>query len=133
MSGLLIDTSLDAAKLALDGLSLRQQVISRNIANVDTPGYRAQSVNFESAVQNALHRGTSLALRNTHDAHLAADSSSVGFTSAMRNGGSVRADQNDVDIDVELTEMSETGIWYQAVSQSVSKKLALLKSITAAS
>ncbi len=48
MSGsLFTDNAIRAAKLALDGLSMKQGVISNNIANVDTPGYRAQEVDFD--------------------------------------------------------------------------------------
>ncbi len=42
---------------ALDGLALRQSVIADNIANVDTPGFRATSVDFESSLSAALERG----------------------------------------------------------------------------
>ncbi|MGB7981813.1 MAG: flagellar basal body protein [Candidatus Nanopelagicales bacterium] len=43
---------------ALDGLSLRQRVIADNIANVDTPGFRARSVEFEDSLRAALGAGT---------------------------------------------------------------------------
>ena len=42
---------------ALDGLARRQGVIADNIANVDTPGFRATSVDFESSLAAALERG----------------------------------------------------------------------------
>jgi flagellar basal-body rod protein FlgB len=42
---------------ALDGISLRQNVIADNIANVDTPGFRARSVDFESSLKSAIARG----------------------------------------------------------------------------
>ena len=42
---------------AMNGLSLRQQVIADNIANVDTPHFRAQSVDFESALTGAIENG----------------------------------------------------------------------------
>ncbi len=121
--------AMNAAKLALDGLSMRQQVISRNLSNVDTPGYQAQSVNFEDTLRRALKRSDRLELATTRDTHLASTTQKIGFELSQRPGGSFRADQNNVDVDVELTEMSETGIVYQAISQSISKKLQLLKSI----
>ena len=42
---------------ALDGLATRQSVIADNIANVDTPGFRATSVDFEASLTAALQRG----------------------------------------------------------------------------
>lgn len=123
------DTTLQAAKLALDGLSLRQQAISKNIANIDTPGYRAETVNFEDTLKSTLQGSDKLPMTVTNAAHLASPTESVGFSVSQRPGGSTRADQNDVDINVELTDMMQTSIQYQAITQSVSQKLQLLKTI----
>jgi flagellar basal-body rod protein FlgB len=129
-TSLFTDNASEAAKLALNGLSQRQQVISRNLSNVDTPGYHAQSSSFEDALKSVFTRKKSLSLTATSSSHLSSTTGkSGGFSVSDRPGGSERADGNNVDIDVELLEMSETGIVYQAVTQSVSKKLALLKTI----
>jgi len=127
---LFTDSATRAAKLALDGLSLRQQVISRNLANIDTPGYQAETVDFESTLKHALENDGSLTMQETNAAHLASPSeANTGFSISMRPGGSFRADQNNVDVDVEMTDMSEAGIQYQAVSQAISQKLLLLKTL----
>jgi flagellar basal-body rod protein FlgB len=123
------DNAIRAAKLALNGLSLRQQVISRNLANVDTPGYQAQTVNFDDALKHALNESPSLAMKVTNADHQVSSEQGLGFTSTLRPGGTERADQNNVDVDVEMIDMSETGIQYQAVSQSISQKLLLMKTL----
>lgn len=124
------DDAMRAAKLALDGLSLRQQVIGRNVANVDTPGYRAQSIDFETALKRVFNRAKpGLRLQATHQGHMGAPKAEIGFQVKGRPGGSDRADGNNVDIDAELLEMSEAGIQYQAVAESLTKKLQLLKAI----
>jgi flagellar basal-body rod protein FlgB len=124
------DSAMRTARAALDGLSLRQQAISRNLANVDTPGYRAETVNFQETLKHLVDKDGSLLLETTNPSHLSSGSQeTTGFSLVDRPGGSFRADQNDVDIDVEMTDMSETGIQYQAVSQSISQKLLLLKSL----
>jgi flagellar basal-body rod protein FlgB len=130
-SSFVIDKTMQAAKTALDGLSQRQSTISRNIANIDTPGYQAQTVNFEQALNEALKpTGTTLGMNLTHEAHLAAPKTEANFmTLSNRPGGSKRVDGNNVDLDVELTDMAETGIVYQAVTAAVKKKLDLLKTI----
>ena len=71
MSSLFSDNSIIAAKMALDGLSRRQQLISRNIANIDTPGYRAQEVSFESAIQRVLKTNGQVQLAVTKPGHMA--------------------------------------------------------------
>lgn len=125
------DNATMVSKIALNGLSTRQQLISRNVANIDTPGYRAQQLDFESVLRKAAQPDTQLRMASTHGAHLASPSrvSASSFAVSYRPGGSFRADGNNVDIDTELLEMSQTGIQYQAVSQSLTKKLALLNTI----
>ena len=123
------DNAIRAARLALDGLSMKQQVISRNLANVDTPGYQAQTVNFEDTLKRALNEGPTLEMKVTDNLHQVSAEQSTGFASKLRPGGTERADQNNVDVDVEMIDMSETGIQYQAVSQAISQKLLLLKNL----
>lgn len=126
---LFADNATRAAKAALDGLSLRQQAISRNLANVDTPGYQAKTINFEDTLKRMFTGDDTLPLKITNTAHLASPTEQVGFSLSNRPGGSFRADLNNVDIDVEMADMSEAGIQYQAVTQLVSKKLLLLKTL----
>lgn len=124
------DDALRAGKAGLDGLALRQSIISRNLANLDTPGYQAQTVDFESALQSALRSSDQrLSLAATHPAHLGPASREPEFQVRSRPGGTPRADGNNVDIDVELSQMAESGLRYQALTQSISKKLLLLKNI----
>ena len=125
----LSDISSRTAKLALDGLSLRQQAISRNLANIDTPGFKAQTVNFQETLTRMVDKGNLLPLTITDESHLTTAASETGFSLMMRPGGSSRADENNVDVDVEMTDISETGVQYQAVEQAISKKLMLLKTL----
>jgi len=127
---LLNTATLRTLNQALDGLAQRQQAISGNLANVDTPGYQAATVDFETALQRAEGTDHRLALTSTHAGHLASPSTTgPGAQLLARTGGSTRADGNNVDVDQELLELSTTGIQYQALSQLISKKLLLLKSI----
>lgn len=123
------DNTFRALRLALDGLSAKQEAIGNNLANVDTPGYRAQDVDFRTALQKAVNSLPNLQMVSTNKAHLASPTSSDQVKVNLRKGGTVRADGNNVDIDVELTQMTETVIQYQALSQLISKKLNTIKNI----
>jgi flagellar basal-body rod protein FlgB len=52
------DLTMATTQFALDGLTQRAQATANNVANVNTPGYQATSVSFESALASALTRGT---------------------------------------------------------------------------
>ena len=132
MNSLLTDSTFDVARLALDGLTRRQELIGTNLANVDTPGYHAQTNNFEATLQRAIKADAApLRLTQTSGAHLSRPTDRRAEFNAVfdREGGSERADGNNVSIDVELMQQSETGIKYQALTQTVSKKLLLLRAI----
>jgi flagellar basal-body rod protein FlgB len=125
------DSTMGVVQSALKGLSLRRDVISQNISNVDTPGYQAQQVNFEATLKDAINSTGTIALATTQDRHLSGLPSEAGnkFAISLRKGGSTRADGNDVSIDQELQQMTETGISYQALTTAITKKLSLLKAI----
>jgi flagellar basal-body rod protein FlgB len=128
------DRAIRTAAAALDGLSRQQELVGQNLANVDTPGYRAQSADFQTALRRALHEEArpglkAAALEVTQPGHIAAQDQPDGIQLSLRQGGSLRADGNNVDIDVELSQMAETGIQYHAMTQLVSKKLILLKNL----
>lgn len=125
------DDALKAATLALKGLSARQEVISSNVANVDTPGYSAKQIDFETTLKRTVNSNSGkVALAKTKALHLDTSTSTAEiFSTTNRAGGTYREDGNNVDIDTELIDMSETNIKYQAISQEVSSKLLLLKSI----
>ena len=124
------DSALNMASKAMDGLSYRRNVISQNVANVDTPGYHALELNFESTLQKTLNSSPKLNMALTNSKHqLSKNDASGPYQAKLRSGGTERADGNNVDIDQELVQMTETGIRYSALSTAVSKKLSLLKNI----
>jgi flagellar basal-body rod protein FlgB len=126
------DLALRALSSGLDGLALRQKLTADNIANVDTPGYKAQHVSFEGQLQQAIKDGAGpgMALQTTDDAHLSANREAMSsWVTLDHQDNTLRNDGNNVDIDLEMTSLAETSIRYQALSQLVGMKLSLLKSL----
>jgi flagellar basal-body rod protein FlgB len=111
----LFDTTQIGLERALSGASLRQQAIAQNIANVNTPGYRRQEVDFESALQAAWDQGSG-SVEHVHPS-VETDTSSV-----------MRADGSSVDIDTEAAEQAKNGLQYEAVSSVMKARTAILKS-----
>ena len=92
------DVSTSALHAALDGLAQRQRVTADNIANVNTPGFLAGRVDFESSLRGALSGGE----RPTTAQALVARSLEPTNT----NG-------NNVNLDSETVMATETGLRYQ--------------------
>ena len=119
-------------KPALDGLQARQSSIANNLANVDTPGFKGSHVAFEAGLQAQLRdrqssSGSSLAGSYTHRNHLPLDFPEASSTERIMFESSIRHDQNNIDIDVEMTKMSETNVSYNAVSQMLAGRYSGLK------
>ena len=95
-------TSL-ALESALDGLALRQRAIANNIANVNTPGYQARRVEFESALSKSVAEG--------NGQMTAATSTSLEPT---------RLDGSNVNLDTETLSNIDTALRYQFATQAAS-------------
>lgn len=118
----LLERSLDAA-------SMRQKVISNNLANIDTPNYKRSDVSFESTLQQVL-QGNALSGRRTDARHMEIGAVSVSDVEpeiVTDRSTSMRQDGNNVDIDVEMTNLAENQILYNALTQRINGKFATLK------
>jgi len=127
------NTTLRTLSFALDGLSIRQKATAHNIANVDTPDYKAHRVSFEAQLQQALNQeaGTHHILQTTDPGHMSPDgttSTSPAITVDHENN-QLRNDGNNVDIDLEMTTLAETTLRYQTLSQLAGMKLSQLRAI----
>jgi flagellar basal-body rod protein FlgB len=110
----LFDTTQIGLERALAGSSLRQQAIAQNIANVNTPGYRRQDVDFQSALQAAWDQGTSRV-------------EAVAPSVQTDQSAVMRADGSSVDIDNEAASQAENGLQYEAVTSVMKTRIAILK------
>lgn len=124
-----------AAK-ALDYRAMRQDMISSNIANADTPFYRPRDISFEESlrVEKAKLMNESkkeLEMAKTSPKHLEALDSTATQVATLffRDGHTARNDGNSVDLDVETTEMSKNFVMYNALVNAMKKDSAIYKSV----
>ncbi|MBC7075217.1 MAG: flagellar basal body rod protein FlgB [Syntrophomonadaceae bacterium] len=117
---------------SMDTACLRNTVIADNIANADTPGFKRSRVIFEENVKEALEKQTNdTRLKVTNFRHI-----QIGNKTSIENikpelkvieDLSFRNDGNNVDIDVEMAEMSKNKIYYDALGQCMSNEIRLLR------
>jgi len=104
----------------MDWTARRQQVLSNNIANIDTPGFHSKDVSFSDHLQM-------LQVSTPNPKHLAP----IGMDSRMQQyevGGNADMKDNSVDLDHEMSELTRNGLQYVAMIQFVSQKLKTLRS-----
>ena len=101
-----------ALERAMDGVALRQRVMSQNVANAMTPGYQAQKVEFEGALADALRSGQS------------ADQVSLAVTGT---GAPSREDGNNVELETEATGLMKSGLQFDALVQAANYRHNVLR------
>lgn len=115
----------------LDFRSQRQDLLASNIANMDTPQYRAEDLVFEKSLEQALHSKAAAPLQTTNSFHFSGiDSSTIEDVTAERiesAAPSVDFDGNTVDLDKEMAKISENQILYQAATKMLSYQFRMIK------
>jgi flagellar basal-body rod protein FlgB len=114
---------------ALDGLVAREKATAQNLANADTPGYKAQQVEFENLLRQKIRSqsGESLELSQTHAGHLSTQFPDDRPFTVHQLQGIMRNDQNGVDLEQEMTTMAQTQMKYTALSDKMAGGFSQLK------
>ena len=114
-----LDAALAFHQRALDVRVQRQQLIASNIANADTPNYKARDLDFRAALDAALQPGGGAAnagvLARTTQGHLAGNQPAAGSGALLyRQTVQASVDGNSVDIDVERAQFADNALRYEA-------------------
>ncbi|SFB24941.1 flagellar basal-body rod protein FlgB [Acetitomaculum ruminis DSM 5522] len=112
---------------AADASWLRQECISNNIANDDTPEYKRQDVDFEGVLSREL-RHIQYDSLDKKVSNLKLSRLDVGTYIDSANY-SYRIDKNNVDIDTENVELASNTIRYQGLTDSITQEFSRLKSV----
>ncbi|NMG32157.1 flagellar basal body rod protein FlgB [Aromatoleum evansii] len=111
-----LDSALQFHQSALNLQAQRQQMLASNIANADTPNYKARDIDFRSALKGALgERMGPLALASTSSRHLdVAEQMPFGAYVGYRREFQSSVDGNTVNMDVERAAFAENSVHYEA-------------------
>ena len=109
----LFDTTQLSLEAALRGASLRQTLLTSNLANVNTPGYQRKDVDFHAQLQAAQADGM--------------PAEQTTFSPKAEADRVVRADGSGVDADQEAAALAENALDYQALVQVAGARTAILQ------
>lgn len=112
---------------AADASWNRETLISNNIANVDTPGYKRQDLDFQSVLNNELNQSKYVNLDSKINKVNLSRLNAQTYTDA--EGYSYREDGNNVDIDTENVELASEQIRYSALTDSMTQEFSRTKSV----
>ena len=128
----MMDTTIKSIAAALDFRQVRNEIVSSNIANAETPGYKAKRLDFERALQRAIDIDLTETLKTTDPRHY--NVGGGGFDNLapafyQDPNGVVSENGNTVNRDDEMARMAENKIMYDAAIQLMKKKFGILKYI----
>lgn len=110
------DRALGSHERTLYRLSERTGVLASNLANADTPGYKARDLDFKTALTGA--RGPRLELVTDSSRHLRASATTlIGGDQLYRVPNHASLDGNTVDVEMEQAAFAENAVRYQATLQ----------------
>lgn len=106
---------------AMEASWLKNEAISNNIANADTPGYKKQTVEFETYLMSELDKTGNASLID-----LDAINSKVVFENSSYR---MRIDENNIDIDVEMAERAKNSLKYSSLADSISNNFKKINAV----
>ena len=114
---------------AADASWMRENVITNNIANIDTPGYKRQDVDFESVLQKALGK-TKYSSLDKKVRELNQDLGKLTTTSYTdASNYSYRLDRNNVDENTENAELASESLRYQLLTTAITNNFSRMQTV----
>jgi len=121
----LFSDTISTLENAINYSNLKQKVIAQNIANVDTPNYKAKDVTFKESLSNAMEANKTDARHiDFIGTNKTGNSSIVTKSNAFYNNSG-----NSVDVDKEMTELATNQIYYNALIDRISGKFSSLENV----
>ena len=125
--------TFDYMQRGLQAANMRQEVISNNIANVNTPNFKRSDVVFESLLAKELGLGddrNKLKMVRTRDKHLPqAVSGKAAASIQLDDTTTMRVDGNNVDIDFEMADLAKNQIYYNAMANKLGTYIQGIKNV----
>ena len=122
------DPVIGALNTSLNLRLLNQNVISANIANADTPNYKAKAVEFESALRDALGVEERIATQGSDPSHIIHRTTDPVAPEVYDDPNGIESlDGNTVDRASEMVKLAQNQILYDASTEMLKRKLNMLK------
>ncbi|RKY37405.1 MAG: flagellar basal body rod protein FlgB [Candidatus Omnitrophota bacterium] len=120
---LLTNSSVPYLSKVMDVLSQRHRVIANNIANVNTPKYRAKDIAFKKIIQKFIKAKQGSSNMEEYENQI----NKIQAEVFLRNKGNVNSGDNDVDLDTEMAGLSANTLMFKTYAQILKAKLKQIK------
>lgn len=120
----LFSNTITTLENAINYSNQKQKVIVQNIANVDTPNYKAKTVTFKDSLSSAMNANVT---NNKHIPFSATNNASTAVVT--KNGVTYNNSGNSVDMEKEMTDLATNQIYYNALIDRISGKFSSLENV----
>jgi flagellar basal-body rod protein FlgB len=133
-----LNSIINILEFGLDGSYARHKALTNNIANVSTPDYKREDVNFIDVLKNNMGKmkrdngSNSSSIQKTNPNHLSSNNNSenrVRFKANRFSNTTYRNDGNNVDIDSEMAKLAKNNLYYNTLTQRISGKFSMLQEV----
>jgi flagellar basal-body rod protein FlgB len=118
------DNSIKILEKILDVASFRQKLLASNIANADTPGYKAKDISFQKALDKAIEDSKLKSASGGQNSKIEQSYEIYETVTTMPN-----RDGNTVNLDIEMAKVAENTLIYNAATQLMTMKVRMLKDV----
>lgn len=123
----LFDSTFRSLESAMNYASKRNEMISNNIANADTPNYKAKDVVFKRHLQKAMQQ--QLDNIRTHSKHFKFKHEEEDYHLVNKTNRTFNHNGNSVDMDKEMTNLAKNQIYYQGAVDQINTKFHQLQTV----
>jgi len=128
----IFDKNMTALERSLNYRSMNQKLIVSNIANMDTPNYKAFKMMVDEKMQAASQDNPPLNMTRTQIGHMAITGNATDLGNVERVESSplsLRGDGNTVELDTEMANLAENTLMYNTATRIISNKFKLLRDV----
>ncbi|WP_313628677.1 flagellar basal body rod protein FlgB [Enterococcus italicus] len=121
---------MDNYNLIKDAMSIsskRANLISSNIANVNTANYKVKRIEFEDLLNQSMKEANQLTI--TNERHIQKNSNVLGKVTE-RSNLAIKENGNNVDLDVEMLNQSTNALYYSALTAQLNGRLSMYNTVT---
>ncbi|MBS4172511.1 flagellar basal body rod protein FlgB [Bacillus sp. FJAT-49736] len=123
----LFNNTFSTIENALNYSSLKQKVIADNIANVDTPNYKAKDVSFKAMLDSSVNQA--ITARTTDPRHFTFQATTENSAIITQQNVEYNDNGNSVDIDKEMSNLATNQIYYSALTDRINGMFSTLQTV----
>jgi flagellar basal-body rod protein FlgB len=106
----------------------RHSLLTSNVANLDTPGFKAKDLDFKAAMAKALNASQRMDLAKTNSGHMGPAPGSLSGADVVEEEGEWNG-YNWMNVDQVMTKLTENNLIYKTAAEALLRKIAIMKEV----